>query len=166
MTLLGMCEWLEATALGLLVRESVYGFQIFVAIHILALTLSVGTLVWFDLRLLGVSMVRCRVSELYRRIMPWMLTGFVIMFVSGAALFTGYATNAYANFYFRIKLVALLVAGVNALVFHRVTERHMAEWDRAPRPPASARLAGLISITVWTIVIMAGRMMAYTLYSF
>ncbi len=165
MSLLTICEWLEGTWLGLLARESLYGFQILVAIHILALTLSVGTLVWFDLRLLGVSMPRCRVSELYRRLAPWMLTGFLIMISSGAVLFVGFATRAYGNFYFHVKLVGLLVAGVNALVFHRITERRIAHWDDRPQPPTAARFAGLISIVAWTIIIIAGRMMAYTLYN-
>jgi hypothetical protein len=164
MTILRVCEWLEATPVGSMVRESTYGFQVLVAIHILGLTISVGTLVWFDLRLLGRNMPGCPVSEMYRRLMPLTFAGFLIMFVSGFVLFTGYATSAYANAYFRIKLLAILGAGVNALVYHRLTERRIAEWDDAHRPPAPARAAGLISIGLWTVVILAGRMMAYTLY--
>src|SRR5688572_16653693 len=117
-----MLEYLENTPIGILVRESSWGFQITVAIHILALTLSVGIVIWFDLRLLGVSMRCCPVSDLYRRLMPLALGGFVLMFVSGTMLFIGYATAAYGNLYFRIKAGALLLAGVNALFYHLVTE--------------------------------------------
>ena len=164
MTILSVCEWLESTAAGVLVRESLYGFPILAAIHILGLTVSVGTLVWFDLRLVGVSMPRCPVSSLYRRLIPWTLVGFCVMFISGALLFTGFATKAYGNVYFRIKLTAIVLAGVNALVYHRMTERRIAHWNDAARPPMPARLAGVISIVVWTIAIMAGRMMSYTMF--
>jgi len=164
MTILSVCEWLESTAIGVLVRESLYGFQILAAIHILGLTVSVGTLVWFDLRLAGVSMPRCPVSSLYRRLIPWTLVGFSVMFITGALLFTGFATKAYGNVYFRIKLTAIVLAGVNALVYHRMTERRIAHWNDAARPPLPARLAGVISIVVWTIAIMAGRMMSYTMF--
>lgn len=164
MTLLQICEWLENTPPSLFVRESLYGFAIVVAIHLMGLTLSVGTLVWFDLRLLGVSMRRIRVSELYRRLAPWLLTGFASMFVSGSILFAAYATSAYGNLYFRIKLMALMLAGVNALIYHFTTERTLARWDESPRPPLPARLAGLTSIVVWTVVILAGRMMSYTIF--
>src|SRR6185503_9290267 len=165
MSILSVCEWLETTAPGVLVRESLYGFQVLAGIHILGLTISVGTLLWFDLRLAGVSMPRCPVSALYRRLMPWTLVGFVVMFISGAWLFTGFATKAYGNVYFRIKLAAIVLAGVNALFYHFVTERRIAHWNDAARPPMPARLAGMISIVAWTIVIMAGRMMSYTIFS-
>jgi len=164
-SILRACEWLENTQLGILVRESLYGFPILAAIHILGLTVSVGTLIWFDLRLAGVSMPRCPVSSLYRRLMPWTLAGFIIMFVSGAMLFTGFATKAYGNVYFRVKLAAIVLAGANALLYHLVTERRIADWNDAARPPMAARAAGVISIVVWTIVIMAGRMMSYTMFS-
>ncbi len=164
MSILGVCEWLESTAIGVLVRESLYGFPILAGIHILALTVSVGTLVWFDLRLAGVSMPRYPISTLYRRLMPVMLVGFTVMFISGALLFTGFATKAYVNVYFRLKLAAMLLAGLNALFFHFITERRIAHWNDAARPPMPARLAGLISIVVWAAVIMAGRMMSYTMF--
>lgn len=165
MSILSACEWLENTWIGVLVRESMYGFPILVAIHILALTISVGTLIWFDLRLAGISMPRCPIASMYRRLMPWTLAGFCVMFISGALLFTGFATKAYANVYFRIKLAAIVLAGANALYYHLVTERRIARWNEAPRPPLPVRFAGITSIVVWAIVILAGRMMSYTMFS-
>jgi len=164
MSALNICEWLEGTQIGILVRESLWGFQILVAIHLLGLAVSAGTLVWWDLRLLGVSMLRCRVTEVYRRLMPWTLSGFVSMFITGSLLFTGFATKAYGNLSFRIKVTALLLAGVNALIYHLVTERDIARWDHAARPPLPARVAGLMSILLWAVVVMAGRMMSYTMF--
>jgi hypothetical protein len=163
-SILGFCAWLEQSAVGVMVRESLWGFQIVVALHILGLMLSVGTLVWFDLRLLGVSMRRVPVSEVYRQLAPWSAVGFVTMFVTGSMLAAAYATRAYSNPYFRIKMLALAVAGVNALFYHVVTERRISEWDGHETPPGPARLAGLISIAIWAVVVMAGRLISYTLY--
>ncbi len=165
MSLLNVCEWLESTPIGLLVRESLYGFQILVAIHLLGLTVSVGTLVWFDLRLLGVSMPALPISQLYRRIRPWMFGGFAVMLTSGSLLLIGFATYAYGNVYFRLKIAAIVLAGLNALFFHLVTERRIAEWDASFRPPLAARLAGLVSMASWATVIVAGRMMSYTMFT-
>lgn len=162
--MLSAFEWLEATPLGMMVRESAWGFPILVALHIMSLTLSAGTLVWFDLRLLGVSMSAHRASLLYRRLMPWMFTGFAVMFITGVMLLAGFATAAYDNVYFRVKVVAMLLAAANAVVYHRFTERRIAAWDDAARPPLAARMAGLVSICVWAVVIMAGRMMSYTMF--
>ena len=164
MSMLSVCEWLENTPVGVSVRESMYGFPILVAIHVLGLTVSVGTLIWFDLRLAGVSMPHCPISSMYRRLMPWTLVGFGVMFVSGALLFTGFATRAYGSVYFRIKLTAIVLAGINALFYHLVTERGIARWNAGVPTPTPVKFAGVISIVVWTIVIMSGRMMSYTIF--
>ena len=146
-------------------RESLWGFPALVAIHIFGLAISAGTVVWFDFRLLGASMRRVPVSTVYRQLMPWAFGGFGVMFLSGSLLLSGFATAAYGNLYFRIKVSALVLAGLNALVYHAVTERTIARWNDAARPPLPARMAGLISVALWATVILAGRMMAYTLYS-
>jgi uncharacterized membrane protein SirB2 len=156
--------WIEATSLGVMVRESLWAFPILVGVHIMAIMLSVGLLVWFDLRLLGISMTGHQASTMYRRLTPWMFSGFALMVVSGLLLLTGFATPAYGNLYFRIKMSAMVLAAVNAFVYHRFTERRIAQWDDSASPPAGARLAGLVSICVWTVVIIAGRMMAYTMF--
>jgi len=156
--------WLESTAVATLVRESAWGFPIVVALHIVGITLSVGMIMWFDLRLLGVVLRESPVSRVYRGIIPWAATGFALMFVSGGMLLAAYATAAHGNVYFRAKLVALALAGLNALVYHRLAERHRAAWDEHARPPLAARAAGLASLTVWTVVILAGRMMSYTMF--
>jgi hypothetical protein len=164
MSVIEFCTWLEGTPIALLVRETLWGFPIVVAVHILGLTMSAGTILWFDLRLLGLSMTRCPVATLYRRLIPWAIAGFAVMFVSGGMLVISYASNAYGNTYFRIKMAALLLAFANAAIYHSVTERRIADWNDARRPPLPARMAGLTSIVVWTIVILAGRMMSYTMF--
>jgi hypothetical protein len=57
----------------------------------------------------------------------------------------------------------MVLAGVNALIYHLVTERGLAQWD-AVQPPRAARIAGLASILLWTTVILSGRMMSYTMF--
>jgi hypothetical protein len=75
-----------------------------------------------------------------------------------------YASAAFANVFFRVKVVAILLAGANAVVYHRVTERQIARWDEARRPSRPAQAAGLISIILWVSVILAGRAMSYTIF--
>jgi len=155
---------LEATGIGTMVRESLYGFQILVAIHVMGLVLSVGMILWFDLRLLGLTLGSASVSRVYRRLIPWATSGFLVMVGSGALLFTGFASEAYQNPFFRIKVSALLLAAANAAFYHLVTERGKRTWDDDTVPPTAARLAGLVSMALWATVIMCGRLMAYTMY--
>jgi len=162
--LVAIGHWLEQSPAGLLVRESLWGFQIVVAIHIVGLAFSVGLLVWFDFRLLGLGVRPSRVSAVYRQLIPWASVGFTSMFVTGGLLFTGFATNAMTNGFFRAKLLLISAAGANAIVYHLVTTRSAATWDDQDRPPFAARLAGLVSIVVWALVILCGRMMSYTMF--
>jgi len=158
-----LLEWLESSSLGAIARESLYGFQILVAIHLLALGLSIGLLLWIDLRMLGVCLTDRKLSEIYRALAKWFIAGFGVMFLSGFALFSGFATSAYANGYFRVKLAVIVLAGINALVFHRLIARAPAHVD-AGMPTGAIRTAGLLSIGFWTVVILCGRMLSYTLF--
>jgi len=162
--MLSWAEWLESTGAGVLVRESLWGFQIAVALHLVSLMFSVGILMWFDLRLLGVAMRRCPVSVVYRRLLPWFAGGFVLMFGSGLLLLAGFATAAYGNTFFRLKLVVIGLAGLNALAYHALTARGAPSWDGDARPPLRVRAAGLVSISLWATTILAGRMMSYTMF--
>jgi hypothetical protein len=162
MSLLELFLWIENTRVGTAIRESLYFFPLVETGHVLGLAISVGTIVWFDLRLLGVAMRHDPVSEVFEQLKHWMRAGFSIMFVTGGLLFWSEATRAYASFYFWLKLALLMLAGLNILVYHWGIDRHRSEWDKAPIPPLSARVAGLISIVLWLGVIAAGRIMAYT----
>ena len=143
--------------MGTAIRESTWMYPNILAVHVLALGASVGTLLWFDLRLLGLTMRSQPISEVYRQLMPWMFGGFFVMFVTGGLLFWALAAKCYGNIYFQIKVGSILLAGINALIYHWMTERTIADWDRASRPPLGARIAGLLSMTFWIVTIAAGR---------
>lgn len=156
--------WLEGTPPAIFARESFYGFQILVGIHLMGLVFSVGTLLWLDLRLAGFALRGTSIAMLNRQLLPWFATGFAVMFGSGLILFAGFATSAYVNTFFLIKLAAILLAGINAWVFHRMLGQGPRSWDRDPVPPAAVRIAGMVSLALWATVIICGRMMSYTLF--
>lgn len=159
--MLEVLEWLEGTSVGTMVRESLYGFQVLVGIHILGLIFSVGILLWMDLRMLGVVLTGRRLRDVYAALSKWFVPGFVVMLLSGATLFAGFATSAYGNTFFRIKILVMSLAGINALVFHVLVRRTPS--DEGP-PSMAVRSAGALSIGLWAVVIFCGRMMSYTLF--
>jgi len=160
---LEICRWLEESRIGSGLAASSYLFPLVETTHVLALAFSVGTVIWFDLRLLGVWMRHQPVSRVFAGLKPWMLGGFAVMFVTGALLFTSLATSAYVHPYFRIKMLLLALAGLNVAIYTLTVDRRRFEWDEASTPPLAARLAGLVSLVLWAGVIAAGRIMAYTL---
>jgi hypothetical protein len=162
MSLLEMMQWLQDTNVGTSIRESIWTFPIIEGLHVLGLSISVGIVYYFDLRLLGFNMRGRSVSEVRNQILPWAIAGFVIMMITGGLLFWAQAAKAYVSIFGRIKFFALILAAINILVYHGISERTIAEWDKAPIPPMKARMAGLFSIILWTVVVAAGRLMAYT----
>jgi hypothetical protein len=159
--ILGLCGWIEQTPIAAAMRNSAWLFDVTETTHTLGIVLVAGTIMLVDLRLLGLGLKRERVTEVVGRIVPWTLSGFGLMFFTGAWLFASEARKLYHSPIFRIKLVLLALAGLNALVFHLTVYRGAADWPDGEPAPARARLAGLLSILFWICIIAAGRSIAY-----
>jgi len=154
-------QWLAATRGSIALHESQYLYPLVESTHVLTLCLFVGTAAVLDLRLLGLTLRSVPVSQVLRRLLPWTAAGFVIMVITGALLFFAIPVRTYHSIFFRIKVVMLVLAGLNVWVFHRRVQRTMGEWDTAPVTPRGARAAAAISLVLWAGIIVAGRMTAY-----
>ena len=159
--LLGFCEWLARTEWSIALHESLYLYPLVETTHVLSLLLFVGTVSFVDLRLLGWVFRDVAVSEVTARLLPWTVIGFAVAALTGSLLFYAIPVRTYQSLFFRIKVVMLLAAGVNAALFQRATRRGGLAWDRDPMPPARARVAGAVSLVAWATVIVMGRMIAY-----
>jgi hypothetical protein len=154
-------QWLADTQWSIMLHESQYAYTIVESVHVLTLCLFLGFAIMLDLRLLGLTMKDIPVSEVSSRLLPWIVTGFVIMVISGALLFYAIPVRTYENVFFRAKVVLLILAGLNAFVFHATIWKRLADWDGDATPPARARLAGGLSLIFWAGIVIAGRMIAY-----
>jgi hypothetical protein len=125
------------------------------------LSVSVGVLFITDLYLIGRFKRYGTVAEALQSLRPWMLGGFALMFVSGGLLFWSEAATVYTSPWFRLKMLFLALAGVNALLFEARLGRKMVKWTHVARVPAAAQVAGWISLASWTAVIIFGRWVAY-----
>ena len=161
MSLLTLCEWLERTRWSIALHESLYAYAIVESVHVWTLCLFVGFAAMMDLRLVGVMFRRVPVSELAARLLPWTRVGFAVMVMSGAMLFFAIPVRSYQNVFFRLKLVLLVLAGLNVWLFHSGIYHRVKTWDLDARPPRRARMAGALSLLLWAAIIFSGRMIAY-----
>ncbi|MBI1872785.1 MAG: hypothetical protein HYS05_02715, partial [Acidobacteria bacterium] len=113
------CEWLASTRGSIALHESLYMYPLVESVHVLTLCLFVGLAATLDLRLMGVALKRVPVSEVTSRLLPWMAAGFLLMITTGALLFYAIPVRSYHNIFFRLKIVMLVLAGLNAWVFHQ-----------------------------------------------
>ena len=161
MSLLSFCQWLQSTSGSGALQQSIYTYPIVETVHVLALCLFLGFAVLMDLRLLGVTLRRRAVSEIVERLVPWIVAGFVLMVISGVLLFYSDPVKFYQNIFFRVKSVMLILTGLNVWVFHSRTFRRVAQWDRALVTPVAAKVAGAVSLVLWTGIVVTGRLIAY-----
>jgi hypothetical protein len=160
MSLHAAMEWLANTEWSIALHESQYAYAVIESIHVWALCLFVGFAVLLDLRLVGAIFRDVPVSQMARRVLPWTKLGFLIMVVSGVVLFYAIPLRTYHNVFFRIKAVLLILAGLNAFVFHHGIYAKVSHWD-LDIPPRPARMAGLCSLALWAAIIFSGRLIAY-----
>ena len=163
MPIFHFCQWLEATSLGAAIRDSSWLFPVVESIHVLGIIVLVGSTGLFDLRLLGRGFLRQqRASQVAEQVMPWVWGSFAVMFVTGVLMFSSEATKCYTSWFFRIKLVLLVLSGLNAFIFEFGAYRQVAAWDDATTvAPRSARVAAWASLILWAFVVGAGRGIAY-----
>ena len=152
---------LEQTGLAEFVRVTPYLYPILMSLHVLGIALLLGPTVAVDLRLLGIARDAVRVTTATRHLLPIAHAGFVIVAVTGVAMFIAIAAAVGASTAAPWKLGLILAAGLNIAVFHRGIYRRVERWDVGVRPPTRARLAGVLSMSCWTGVIFAGRFLAY-----
>jgi hypothetical protein len=162
-SLLQIAQEIEHSHIGTAIRESMWAFPILNLMHLLGLMVAAGTIVYWDLRLLGMGLRGTAVSEVGRQLLPWTWGGFIVMFISGSLLTWCEAGRLYSNIFFRLKVLFLLLAGLNVLIFHLTVYRGVAAWDRAPVTPLRARVAGAFSLFFWLALIAAGRAIGYSL---
>jgi hypothetical protein len=155
------CHWLAGTPASVELHESIWVYPIVESIHVLTIAVFLGLTVMLDLRLLGAIMPAAPASQVIRRFMPWMIAGFVVTTASGALLFYADPVRNYLNLFFRLKMVFLIAAGLNAALFHVLASRTLAQWDLGRRPPGHARLAGALSLVLWAGIVTCGRLTAY-----
>jgi hypothetical protein len=160
-SLLQFCQWLNDTGPATALRESTVMFPVVESVHTLAIALVVGTVAVVDLRLLGVVLKKEPVTRVAGQILPITWLGFGVMLMTGLMLFAAEATKCYYNPAFRLKLILLALVGLNPLIFHSTIYRSVARWDDAPRAPGRARLAAVLSLGLWSGVVIAGRAFAY-----
>jgi hypothetical protein len=158
-------QWLQDTPGSVFIRESTILYPLVETTHVLTLCLFLGLIALWDLRLVGVGLRGIPVSQVSARLLPWALLGFIVMAISGSLLFYSGPVRAAGNIFFRIKVVMILLTGINALLFHLTIEKRVAVWDNDPVPPAKARVAGILSLVLWCGVVICGRMQAYNWFN-
>lgn len=161
-----LLHYLASTGLALAIKESPSLFPWLEVVHVIAISTVLGSILFVDLRLLGLASTDMILSRLLHSLLPITWIAFALAAISGGLLFLSQTVAYMQNFAFRLKLLMLLLAGLNMAIFHLVTQRNLALWNSGAVAPRTARLAGALSLSIWITVAGAGRWIGFTISKF
>ena len=152
-----LAEALDQTSIGQAIAGSRLAYPLLEGSHLIAISLAFGLIFLTDLRMLGLFLPQVPFESMHRQLRPYIGGGMIVVFITGMLLVFAESSVMFAPS-FPVKMSLIVLGGINALYFELVTDRRAG--GRAVLP-VSARAAAWISMVVWTLVIVAGRLIAY-----
>lgn len=158
-TLWSLVDAIRGTALHDVVSRSAWMWAVLESLHFIGLSLLMGTIGMFDLRLLGFAK-RIPIVALHRLI-PLGIAGFALNAATGVLFLSGFPDQYIFNAAFRVKVALILIAGVNVLLFYRRIFSRLSDLRPGDQPPLATRIVGGVSLTCWIGVMAAGRLLTF-----
>jgi hypothetical protein len=149
-------SWAHDTWLGQVARDNAYIYTIGLILHFTGLSLLMGGMLVIDLTLVGIARTIPPGAAL--KLLPVAIAGFVLNLLTGVMFFCFDPERFGLNPAFQVKMLLVLVAGLNALWFTFAEHRQVANLAAGARLPLVVRLSASLSLLLWFGVIVAGRM--------
>lgn len=160
-TLMTLVQQIEASEIGVAIAESRYAYPIIEGIHLIGLSVSIGLIFLTDLRLMNLFLKRVPLQDMLRHLRPYVIGGFIAVFVSGGLLFWSAAARMLESPAFIAKMLFMVLAGINALYFELVIAQREPVKQNHSVVSSSVRYAGFASLSLWTLVVVCGRLIPY-----
>lgn len=150
-------SWMAGTGFASFMRDTRHAWSWAETIHFVGLFMLFGAIAVMDVRLIGFFRKTISLHAVHA-LTPWALIGFLLNLVTGAAFLVRDAENYFPNYAFRLKMLCVLLAGLNFLVFWFVVRKQLEKVPDDGDAGGTAKLVGLSSIVLWTLVIWFGRL--------
>jgi hypothetical protein len=147
-------QWMQDLAISEVLRSSPWLGPGINVMHLLALAVFAGALLMVDLRLLGTGLSRQPLASLARAAQPWLIAGFIGLFITGTLQLISTGTKQYYSWFFWTKMEILLLA----FIFTFTLRRWVTQADEARVGPVWGKVVGAVSITLWTTVTVGARL--------
>jgi hypothetical protein len=138
-----------------------FGISIVMSTHLSCIAIFGGLIVITDLRLPGLAFQDKSIADVVNGLRWWKRVGFIIMFAMGFTLYGSKAAEYYPNPYFWMKMSGMVLVLIHAIVFRPLVYNHPEELDAYPAIPGVAKMAGALSLILWTAVLCNGRVIGY-----
>lgn len=185
MELDGILNWLFETGIAISIRENDWLFPMLESLHVLGVTVFLGSIIWVDLRILRFANNERRLQKFVNELLPITWLMFVVAVVTGFALFSSNAVNYAHNIFFQLKILFLSLAGLNMIVFHFWYHNGVLTDDLSYPSPligaeisnnsqfrdvifkvsfwAYGRWSAVLSVVFWIFIIALGRWIGFSI---
>jgi hypothetical protein len=157
-----IATWLESTSLHKTMLEVFWLFPLCETLHFIGLTLMFGSLLVIDFRVMGWG--RFINMKAAMDFIPLAIFGFLINLITGIMFLHADPFRYFPNIAFQWKMALIIVAGFNALWFWFGEHKELLQLADGEDAPFRAKLIAFVSVAIWLIVIVAGRMIPYVEY--
>lgn len=154
-------QLLQDSPLGVALSESIYMYPLVEGLHLISLVFSFGLILLTDLRLIGFFLPNVPVSHILQRLRPLLFGGFAVTFTTGFLLVFVNGPTLFNNIVFPLKLLLILLAGLNAIWFEFKFGRHATDWQLQAEAPSGVKISGWVSLISWSLVVVCGRLIPY-----
>jgi uncharacterized membrane protein len=139
-----------------LMTTSKWWWAFMMDLHFVGLALLIGTVGILDLRILGFAK-QIPISSLHR-LVPWAMVGFGLNLITGVLAFTGMDQYYTYDWAFWLKMLAIMLLGLNAAAFY-LTDAFESVEGLGPGgdAPPLAKFIAASSLFLWFAVITLGR---------
>ena len=151
--------WIKSSALSQAITGYPWAWPAFETLHFIGMAMLMGVIVVIDLRILGV-LKRLSFEPLHR-LLPWGIAGFIINLTTGVLFFVGDPYQYIDNIVFFYKMLFIVLAGINVLIFYKVPYRTVQNMGPGDDAPMTAKLIAATSIFLWFGVMYLGRMLPF-----
>jgi hypothetical protein len=156
-----LCTWLEKTPLSAAIQNISWVIPVSQTVHILCLAIVLFSVLFLDVRLLGLGPRRVSVAALASRFLPQVWICVALMAFTGAVLIIGEPRRDLLNPVFQLKMVLLVCALATTFVVQAGIAANPRAWGDGGAVAWPARLAAAVSLLIWLAIAVCGRFIAY-----
>jgi hypothetical protein len=155
-----VAKWIEASGPAQAIAQSAWAFPVIETVHVIAIAMVVGSIAAVDLRLLNIAWKERPAADVAGELLPWTWACFVVAAIAGVLMFISAATKYVTDLPFQLKMLLLVLAGNNMLVFHFFVDRDAGSWTRDT--PKAAKVSAALSLAFWIAIVICGRLVSFT----
>jgi hypothetical protein len=153
--------WLADTPLSTAINQNSWATPITESVHILAIAAAFGAAMMINLRILGVAGRRQTMLQVEERFAPWIWWSLLILVISGVIFVVAEPAREILSGWFWTKMGLIVLVALANLWFQSSVRHGSALWEPG-HETAAMRIGAGVLIALWLVIIIFGRLIAYT----